>query len=129
MEVEFTYCKTKHRPLTKYFSIIVLSIFSPALLNHSCDPNVIALFDGPRMRLRTNRKISENEQASLKNTLFRIIFLFFQLFVSYTDLLETRARRQRHLQKYYLFSCNCPRCSSEFCGSLDEKLIQTAAGK
>uniref|UniRef100_A0A1X7U1G6 MYND-type domain-containing protein n=1 Tax=Amphimedon queenslandica TaxID=400682 RepID=A0A1X7U1G6_AMPQE len=83
----------------------------PALLNHSCDPNVIALFEGPKMRLRTTKKIFENEQ----------------LFVSYTDLLETRERRQRHLQKYYLFSCNCPRCSSEFSGSLDEKLIKTAA--
>ena len=53
---------------------------------------------------------------------------FLQLFVSYTDLLETRERRQRHLQKYYLFSCTCERCSCDFVGSLDERLIQAAAG-
>lgn len=41
------------------------SLYSPALLNHSCDPNCIAIFDGYQMKLRTVRDVSFGDQVSL----------------------------------------------------------------
>lgn len=36
--------------------------------------------------------------------------LYFQLFISYTELLETKERRQSHLSRVYSFTCICGRC-------------------
>ena len=36
-----------------------------------------------------------------------------QLFISYTELLETKERRQSHLSRVYSFQCSCERCIGE----------------
>ena len=37
----------------------------------------------------------------------------FQLFISYTELLETKEKRQSHLNRFYSFVCTCGRCRRE----------------
>jgi SET and MYND domain-containing protein len=83
----------------------------PSLFNHSCNPNVIAIFDGFNLKLRTIRPVESGHQ----------------LFVSYVDLLETRERRCRHLQKYYLFTCACGRCSENYDESIDQQMVATSS--
>ena len=41
------------------------------------------------------------------------IFHAFQLFISYTELLETKERRRSHLTRVYSFQCSCERCHGE----------------
>ena len=49
-----------------------------------------------------------------------------QLFISYTELLETRERRRLHLNRVYSFQCSCSRCLGE-----DERVsgLLAAAGE
>ena len=43
----------------------MLCIDRPSLLNHSCEPNCIVVFDGPYLHLRTIREIPPGEQVGL----------------------------------------------------------------
>jgi hypothetical protein len=67
-----------------------------ALLNHSCSPNCIQLFDAHgNITLRTNTNVAKGEE----------------LCISYIDTAMPTWYRQRELLQGYYFNCQCPRCS------------------
>ncbi len=67
---------------------------TPSLLNHSCRPNTLALFNGRQILFKAVRDINPGEQ----------------LFISYTDTVQLLSERQTDLQKGYNFTCACERC-------------------
>ena len=66
-----------------------------ALLNHSCAPNCVLVFDGACVRVRTICNVAEGEE----------------LLVSYVDLLRPTTARQMVLRYGYGFECVCTRCT------------------
>jgi SET and MYND domain-containing protein len=69
----------------------------PSLLNHSCLPNCVAVFNGPTLMIRAIRPIPAGEQ----------------LLISYLDLLDGLEQRRRTLRRTYSFQCECERCQTE----------------
>ncbi len=67
---------------------------APSLLNHSCRPNTLQLFNGRQLILKAVRDIGPDEQ----------------LFITYTDTLQLLSERQYVLQSVYNFTCACERC-------------------
>ncbi len=67
---------------------------APSLLNHSCRPNTVQLFNGRYLILKAKRDIGPDEQ----------------LFITYTDTLQLLSERQHYLQSRYNFTCACERC-------------------
>jgi [histone H3]-lysine4/36 N-trimethyltransferase SMYD len=65
-----------------------------AILNHSCDPNAILLYEGVTQVIRAIKPLKEGDE----------------LFHSYTDLCKPTYLRQQHLQRTYGFICDCERC-------------------
>ncbi|KAJ3275649.1 hypothetical protein HDV01_007652 [Terramyces sp. JEL0728] len=65
-----------------------------SLLNHSCVPNAIMIFNNREMNVLALRDIKENEQ----------------IFISYIDPIHDYANRCVLLSKYY-FTCTCEKCS------------------
>lgn len=65
-----------------------------ATANHSCDPNVYVLMDGPKMSLRTLRSIPKDEE----------------IFISYIDTSFPVAIRQRNIEERFHFICQCHKC-------------------
>ncbi|KAI9709358.1 MAG: hypothetical protein M1820_003478 [Bogoriella megaspora] len=65
--------------------------------NHSCDPNAVVVFDGPRLSLRSLRPINSNEE----------------IFISYIDSTDPRSRRQEQLMTRYHFICVCSKCQND----------------
>ncbi|KAJ4296189.1 hypothetical protein N0V90_006233 [Kalmusia sp. IMI 367209] len=63
-------------------------------INHSCDPNVYIVMDGPQMQIRTLKDIKKNEE----------------IFISYIDPTMSYARRQSELQQRWFFTCRCTKC-------------------
>ncbi len=74
---------------------------APSLLNHSCRPNTVYLFNGRHLILKAVRDINPNEQ----------------LFITYTDTLELWEERQDVLREKYKFTCLCERCSEDLMNS------------
>ena len=66
-------------------------------LNHSCNPNCIAVFNGSTCDLRSIRNIEPGEE----------------LCISYTELMRPQSVRQEVLKKQYYFDCTCSRCLNE----------------
>ena len=67
---------------------------APSLLNHSCRPNTLPLFNGRDLLIKAVRDIDPGEQ----------------LFITYTETLQLLSERQTELQKGYNFTCACERC-------------------
>ncbi|KAG0205389.1 SET and MYND domain-containing protein 3 [Mortierella sp. GBA30] len=63
-------------------------------MNHSCVPNCVYTFKGPRVECRVIRDIQPGEE----------------LMISYIDQIGTTQERQKQLQEQYHFSCDCPLC-------------------
>ncbi len=63
-------------------------------VNHSCEPNVMVTFDGPRCSFRSNRAIVKDEE----------------LFINYVDPNDPYLRRQKILAERYFFTCKCTKC-------------------
>ncbi|KAK7683554.1 hypothetical protein QCA50_013389 [Cerrena zonata] len=83
-----------------------------ALVNHSCDPNVVMVFPHasdaptttePLMHLVALREILPGEQV----------------YVSYVDISVSREARQKELKDVYNFTCRCSACSNQ--GKLDPR--------
>ncbi|XP_071997292.1 histone-lysine N-methyltransferase SMYD3 isoform X3 [Engystomops pustulosus] len=70
---------------------------SLSLLNHSCDPNCVIVFEGTRLHLRSAKKIPKGEE----------------LFISYIDVKMPSHMRQMQCQRQYCFTCDCSRCVSK----------------
>ncbi|KAL4956153.1 hypothetical protein BDW69DRAFT_192654 [Aspergillus filifer] len=67
-----------------------------ALLNHSCDYNAVAGFDGDELYVKTIRPIAKDEQIT----------------ISYIDTTYPKRIRQKELRERYFFTCQCSKCSS-----------------
>ncbi|KAM4693769.1 histone-lysine N-methyltransferase SMYD3 isoform 2-T2 [Discoglossus pictus] len=67
---------------------------SMSLLNHSCDPNCVIVFEGKCLLLRTVKEIPKGEELT----------------ISYIDVKMPTHMRQAQLQRQYCFMCNCHRC-------------------
>ncbi len=76
-------------------SPVGVAVYSaPSMLNHSCRPNTIRLFNGRHFLLKALRDIRPEEQ----------------LFIAYTPALQLLSERQAKLQSGYNFTCACERC-------------------
>ncbi|XP_073528901.1 histone-lysine N-methyltransferase SMYD3 [Phyllobates terribilis] len=70
---------------------------SMSLLNHSCDPNCVIVFEGTRLHLRTVKEIPQGEELT----------------ISYMDVKMPSHMRQMQCQRQYCFTCDCHRCMSK----------------
>ncbi|XP_064411833.1 histone-lysine N-methyltransferase SMYD3 isoform X2 [Latimeria chalumnae] len=70
---------------------------SMSLLNHSCSPNCVIVFDGRRLLLHATQEIQANEELT----------------VSYIDVLAPTQERQSQLKSQYCFTCDCQRCQAQ----------------
>ncbi|KAK8138017.1 hypothetical protein PG984_001397 [Apiospora sp. TS-2023a] len=68
-----------------------------AIMNHSCDPNVLISFDGSELVVRALRAVEAGDELAH----------------CYTDVQSDVLLRQKLLQSEYFFTCTCPRCQSE----------------
>uniref|UniRef100_UPI00398F2751 histone-lysine N-methyltransferase SMYD3 n=1 Tax=Pristiophorus japonicus TaxID=55135 RepID=UPI00398F2751 len=69
---------------------------SMSLLNHSCDPNCVIVFEGKQLQLHAVRQIQADEELT----------------VSYIDVMATSQERRRQIEKQYCFTCDCSRCET-----------------
>lgn len=65
-----------------------------SFVNHSCAPNAVVVYDGPRLSLRSLDAIKPGEE----------------IFISYINSNAPFGVRQAELQDQYFFSCNCSKC-------------------
>ncbi|KAG0089622.1 SET and MYND domain-containing protein 3 [Podila epicladia] len=71
-----------------------LYIQSMAFMNHSCVPNCVYIFKGPKVECRVIRDVHPGEEMT----------------ISYIDQVGTTKERQRQLKEQYHFVCECPLC-------------------
>nr|XP_027309659.2 histone-lysine N-methyltransferase SMYD3 isoform X1 [Anas platyrhynchos] len=67
---------------------------SMSLLNHSCDPNCVIVFEGYQLLLRSVREIQIGEELT----------------ISYIESLMPTSERQKQLMRQYCFECDCHLC-------------------
>lgn len=82
---------------TTYSSMLLLGTGlykNASLINHSCNPNCVAIFEGTTLSIRTIRDVECGEE-----------FL-----MSYVNLLETTDVRLMELNEGYMFNCTCEIC-------------------
>ncbi|KFV42546.1 Histone-lysine N-methyltransferase SMYD3, partial [Tyto alba] len=77
---------------------------SMSLLNHSCDPNCVIVFEGYQLLLRSVREIQIGEELT----------------ISYIESLMPTSERQKRLMRQYCFECDCLLCQNQ--EKDDEKL-------
>jgi SET and MYND domain-containing protein len=65
-----------------------------SLINHSCSPNAVIVFDGPKMAVRSLSRIKKGEEV----------------LISYVDSSSVFRLRQAQLQDQYFFTCACSKC-------------------
>ncbi|KGL77171.1 Histone-lysine N-methyltransferase SMYD3, partial [Tinamus guttatus] len=70
---------------------------SMSLLNHSCDPNCVIVFEGYQLLLRSVREIQIGEELT----------------ISYIESLMPTSERQKHLMRQYCFVCDCLLCQNQ----------------
>ncbi|CAF0703826.1 unnamed protein product [Brachionus calyciflorus] len=64
-------------------------------LNHSCEPNSVVFFDGPKLIIQPNRELRFGELPE----------------ISLCDVDMSDTERKKFLKQFYYFDCNCSRCS------------------
>ncbi|XP_070590181.1 histone-lysine N-methyltransferase SMYD3 isoform X4 [Erythrolamprus reginae] len=70
---------------------------SMSLLNNSCDPNCVVIFEGPQLHLRSIREMHLGEELT----------------ISYTETVMPTLERQKTLKRQYCFECDCIMCSTQ----------------
>uniref|UniRef100_A0A8C9FXB7 [histone H3]-lysine(4) N-trimethyltransferase n=1 Tax=Pavo cristatus TaxID=9049 RepID=A0A8C9FXB7_PAVCR len=70
---------------------------SMSLLNHSCDPNCVIIFEGYQLLLRSVREIQIGEELT----------------ISYIESLMPTSERQKQLKRQYCFECDCCLCQDQ----------------
>lgn len=87
-----------------------------SILDHSCEPNAVATFEGTTINIRAVKEIVDLNwsKVSEKNFTHRYIFEItnFQVFISYIDVLNTTKDRMEDLKRAYYFTCQCQKCLS-----------------
>ncbi|XP_012251505.2 histone-lysine N-methyltransferase SMYD3 isoform X2 [Athalia rosae] len=79
----------------------------PSIMDHSCKPNAVAVFEGTTIIVRALEDMPRLDWSQVR--------------ISYIDLLNSTEERQAELLAGYYFRCNCERCIS------DEPMITAAA--
>eukprot|EP01102_Stenamoeba_stenopodia_P014189 TRINITY_DN4685_c0_g2_i1.p1 TRINITY_DN4685_c0_g2~~TRINITY_DN4685_c0_g2_i1.p1 ORF type:complete len:410 (+),score=72.57 TRINITY_DN4685_c0_g2_i1:53-1282(+) len=77
---------------------------SVSIFNHSCRPNA-------EYHLLPPASHSETDETHVVVSATRAVQKGEELFVTYTDLYQTRSRRQQILKESFSFSCECERCT------------------
>ncbi|RUS33431.1 hypothetical protein BC938DRAFT_471730 [Jimgerdemannia flammicorona] len=88
--------------ITPYFSIldgemvdVGVGVYpATAMINHSCWPNCVVVFEGARILVRSIRPIKRGEEITQ----------------SYIDIAEPVSRRRADLRQRYFFLCQCELC-------------------
>ncbi|ESK87070.1 n-lysine methyltransferase smyd2-like [Moniliophthora roreri MCA 2997] len=75
-----------------------------ALLNHSCDPNVVAVFPG--VSSNENKK----DEPRMEVVALRDIAPGEEILTAYVDVTLPRRLRQKALKETYFFTCRCSLC-------------------
>ncbi|CAB3221678.1 unnamed protein product [Arctia plantaginis] len=70
-----------------------------SILDHSCNPNAVATFDGKTINIRAIRDMPCLDWNQIR--------------ISYIDLMKTPYDRQTELLQNYYFLCQCDRCMDE----------------
>ncbi|XP_032776086.1 histone-lysine N-methyltransferase SMYD3 isoform X5 [Strigops habroptila] len=70
---------------------------SMSLLNHSCAPNCVIVFEGYQLLLRSVREIQIGEELT----------------ISYIESLMPTSERQKQLMRQYCFECDCVFCQNQ----------------
>ncbi|XP_028174963.1 histone-lysine N-methyltransferase SMYD3 [Ostrinia furnacalis] len=70
-----------------------------SILDHSCEPNAVATFDGKTISIRATKDLSCLDWSQMR--------------ISYIDLMKTPYERQTELLENYYFLCQCDRCMDE----------------
>ncbi|KAL6296880.1 hypothetical protein ACE6H2_005022 [Prunus campanulata] len=84
-----TICDSELRPLgTGLYPVI-------SIINHSCLPNSVLLFEGRSAVVRAVQHIPKGAEV----------------LISYIETAGSTLTRQKALKEQYLFTCTCPRCS------------------
>ncbi|PKI38461.1 hypothetical protein CRG98_041160 [Punica granatum] len=83
-----TICDSELRPLgTGLYPVI-------SIINHSCLPNAVLVFEGTAAVVRTVQHISGGSEVS----------------ISYIETARSTMTRLKALKEQYFFTCSCPRC-------------------
>lgn len=77
-------------------SIGTAMYLAASILDHSCQPNAVATFDGRTLNIRTLVDIPQINWDSI--------------FISYIDLMDDTETRRGSLKKNYYFLCACCKC-------------------
>ncbi|CAD6206318.1 unnamed protein product [Miscanthus lutarioriparius] len=93
-----TICDPELRPLgTGLYHVI-------SIINHSCVPNAVLIFDGRTAYVRALQPIGKDEEVS----------------ISYIETAAVTKKRHNDLKQYF-FTCTCPRCVK---GSEEDALLE-----
>ncbi|XP_053988242.1 histone-lysine N-methyltransferase SMYD3-like isoform X1 [Hylaeus volcanicus] len=68
----------------------------PSIIDHSCAPNAVAIFEGTTVIIRTIEDLPCLDWSQIR--------------ISYIDILKTTKDRREVLQSSYYFWCTCKRC-------------------
>jgi hypothetical protein len=103
-------CNT-HRLVTPTFDPLGLA-FDPltSTANHSCSPNAVIMFDGPKLTLRALDPIKAGQEV----------------LISYIDSSAPFGVRQAELKDQYFFECSCAKCKLGNAAPQDAFLKPTA---
>jgi [histone H3]-lysine4/36 N-trimethyltransferase SMYD len=80
-----------------------------SILDHSCKPNAVAVFDGPQLSIRLIEDIPELNWQNIR--------------ISYIDQMDLPETRRAELKKAYYFDCDCERCTDP---SVSAKMLAMA---
>lgn len=84
-----------------------------SVIDHSCAPNAVAVFEGTKIVIRTLKNLPTVD--------------WLKVYISYIDLLNTPEKRQKELQSTYYFLCQCSRCLDvEELGYMTSSVCQNA---
>ncbi|KAJ7513608.1 hypothetical protein O6H91_23G006300 [Diphasiastrum complanatum] len=99
-----TICDEELRPLGMGLFPVV------SIINHSCEPNTVLLFEGKRAVVRALEQINVGSELTL----------------SYIELGTSTESRRKALREQYYFTCNCPRCNHLGTGvvSLEDSILE-----
>ena len=92
-----------------------------ALVNHSCDPNIVIVFWGRTAVAVASRCINAGDEVNSKyisstTNIFRQLKIFFQIndnYGAYYGSMEASERR-RYLERSHWFTCACAACTHNF---------------
>ncbi|XP_036143556.1 histone-lysine N-methyltransferase SMYD3 [Monomorium pharaonis] len=84
---------------TKLNTIAVGLYLGASVIDHSCKPNVAAVFEGTTIIIRTLTDLPSLDWSKIT--------------ISYIELLDSNKDRREKLHNLYYFWCNCERCKKE----------------